>query len=134
VCQELTAQLGCRNVIFLGHLSQHQLGDEMRRADVFLFPSIDEGHPQVLGQAAACGLPSIAMNSYRPDYVVDGQTGFLVESDDDIAPKLELVIRNSALRHSMAAAAIRHAQKFDWDRIAEQWISVFMQVTGRGVN
>jgi len=133
-CRALAAQLGCRNVVFLGHVSQDRLGDEMRRADIFLFPSIDEGHPQVLGQAAACGLPSIAMNSYRPEYVVDGQTGFLLASDDDIVPKLELLIRNSALRRAMSVAAVRHSQKFDWDRIAEQWIGVFMQVTGRGVN
>jgi glycosyltransferase involved in cell wall biosynthesis len=133
-CRELAAQLGCRNVVFLGQLSQPRLGDEMRRADIFLFPSIDEGHPQVLGQAAACGLPAIAMNSYRPEYVVNGQTGFLLESDADIAPKLELLISNAALRHAMSVAAIRHSQKFDWDRIAEQWIAVFMQVAGRSTN
>jgi glycosyltransferase involved in cell wall biosynthesis len=133
-CRGLAAQLGCRNVVFLGHLSPLELGDEMRRAGIFLFPSIDEGHPQVLGQAAACGLPAIAMNSYRPEYVVNGQTGFLLESDEDIPPKLELLISNSALRHAMSVAATRHSQKFDWDRIAEQWIAVFMQVAGRGVN
>jgi glycosyltransferase involved in cell wall biosynthesis len=133
-CQELATQLGCRNVAFLGHLSQPQLGDEMRRADIFLFPSIDEGHPQVLGQAAACGLPVIAMNSYRPDYVVNGETGFLLDSDREIATSLQLLISNSALRHTMAAAAIRHSRKFDWDQITEQWMAVFMQVTGRSAN
>jgi hypothetical protein len=34
----------------------------------------------------------------------------------------------------MSVAAIRHSQKFDWDRIAEQWIAVFMQVAGRSTN
>ena len=63
----------CRNVSFLGHLPLPQLGEEMRRADVFLFPSILEGHPQVLGQAAACGLPAIAMNVYHPEYVLHGK-------------------------------------------------------------
>lgn len=133
-CRQLAAQFGCRNVVFLGHLSQAQLGDEMRRSDVFLFPSIEEGHPQVLGQAAACGLPVIAMNSYRPEYVVNCQTGFLVESDEEITPKLELLLCHPALRCSMALAAIRHSQKFDWDQITEQWIAVFMQVTGRSAN
>lgn len=133
-CRELMGQLGCQNVVFLGHLPQTQLGDEMRRADIFLFPSIDEGHPQVLGQAAACGLPAVAMNFYRPDYVIDGETGFLLESDQEIASKLQLFISNPALRHAMAAAAIRHSRKFDWDLIAKQWTAVFMQVTGRSAN
>jgi glycosyltransferase involved in cell wall biosynthesis len=84
ICRNLAAELGCRNVEFLGHLSLPQLGEEMRRADIFFFPSILEGHPQVLGQAAACRLPAIAMRVYRPDYVVDGVTGFLVDSDAEL--------------------------------------------------
>ena len=133
-CRELAGQLACRNVVFLGHLSQSQLGDQMRRADIFLFPSIDEGHPQVLGQAAACGLPVIAMNCYRPDYVMNGETGFLVESDQEIADRLQLLISNAASRRAMAAAAFQYSRRFDWDRIAEQWITVFMEVTGRRPN
>lgn len=133
-CRELAGQFACRNVVFLGHLSQERLGDAMRRADIFIFPSMDEGHPQVLGQAAACGLPVIAMNCYRPDYVMNGETGFLLESDQEIADKLQLMISNSALRYEMAAAAFQHSRKFDWDRIAEQWMAVFMEVTGRSPN
>jgi glycosyltransferase involved in cell wall biosynthesis len=133
-CRKLAAELGCQNVVFLGHLSQAQLGEEMRRSDLFLFPSIDEGHPQVLGQAAACGLPAIAMNSYCPEYVVNGQTGFLLESDAEITSQLALLLTNSGLRRSMSLAAIRHSQKFDWDQIAAQWSAVFAEVAGRSLN
>ncbi len=80
-CRALVNELGCRNVTFVGHLSQRGLADEMRKADVFLFPSVLEGHPQVLGQAASCGLPAVAMEKYRPDYVVHGETGYLVKSE-----------------------------------------------------
>jgi glycosyltransferase involved in cell wall biosynthesis len=130
-CRVLVEELGCKNVSFLGHLSSAQLGEEMRQADIFLFPSILEGHPQVLGQAAACGLPCIAMNCYRPEYVRDHETGFLVESDAELAQKLDLLLGNSDLRQSMAAAAVTYSQKFDWDHIAEQWGEVFREVTGR---
>jgi len=127
-CRELVAQLGCKNVTFVGHLSPAQVGEEMRQADIFLFPSILEGHPQVLGQAAGCGLPVIAMNVYHPDYVVNGETGFLVESDTELAERLDLLLRDSTLRHTMSVAAARHAQKFDWDRIAQEWSEVFLRV------
>jgi glycosyltransferase involved in cell wall biosynthesis len=65
---------------------------------------------------------------------VDGETGFLLDSDQEIPNKLQLLISNSALRHAMAAAAIRHSRNFDWDGIAQQWMVVFMQVTGRSAN
>jgi glycosyltransferase involved in cell wall biosynthesis len=128
VCRALCRKYGCRNVVFLGHLSSAQLGEEMRRAHVFFFPSILEGHPQVLGQAAACGLPAVALNLYEPEYVLNGKTGFLAESDAQLAQKLDLLLCDPGLRQSMAAAAALHSQKFDWDHIAEQWAQVFREV------
>lgn len=130
-CRALAQKLGCRNIHFIGHVSSPLLGDEMRNADLFLFPGILEGHPQVLGQAAACGLPAIAMNVYRPDYVVNGESGFLVESDAELAETLGLLLRDAALRKSMSRAAAVHALKFDWDRIALQWQEVFENVTAK---
>jgi glycosyltransferase involved in cell wall biosynthesis len=127
-CRELCQKYECRNVSFLGHLSPLRLGEEMRRADVFLFPSIVEGHPQVLGQAAACGLPAIAMNLYHPEYVLHGKTGLLAESDAELARHLDLLLQNPTMRRSMALAAARHARKFDWDQIAAQWTRVFHEV------
>ena len=123
-CRKLAAELGCRNVAFLGHLNPSALGEEMRAADLFLFPSVLEGHPQVLGQAAACGLPTVAMNIYRPDYVEDGETGFLAGSETEIEEKLDLLVANRELRARMSAAAVKHAEQFSWDRIAGQWAEV----------
>jgi len=130
--RRLAGQLACGNVRFLGHLSPPQLGAEMRTAQVFLFPSVLEGHPQVLGQAAACGLPAIAMNHYRPEYVVNGKTGFLVETDDELAARLDLSLGNSPLRQSMSEAAAHHAQRYDWDEIVEQWADVFRDAVASG--
>jgi glycosyltransferase involved in cell wall biosynthesis len=125
VCRNLALELGCHNVQFLGHVTPSALGEEMRRADIFFFPSVIEGHPQVLGQAAASGLPAVAMKIYRPDYVIDGTTGFLVETDDALAEKLDLLIRQADLRHRMGDAAAVHARKFDWGVIAMQWQDAF---------
>ena len=127
-CRQLCRELGCNNVEFLGHLTSAQLGNEMRKADVFLFPSILEGHPQVLIQAAACGLPSIAMNIYRPDSVKDGETGFLVQSDEELSQRLDLLLTNREVRCKMAEAAVQLAKRFDWDSIAAKWAELFRQV------
>ncbi len=127
-CRALAESLGCRNIIFLGHLTPAKLGEEMRNADVFLFPSVIEGHPQVLGQAAACGLPCVITDVYRPDYVVNGETGFLVRSEAELSQKLELLLTQPELRQSMSAAAVQHSLQFDWDRVVEQWAALFESV------
>lgn len=124
-CEQLAQDLNCRNVVFLGHLNAAQLGSEMRAARMFFFPSELEGHPQVLGQAAACGLPCVARSSYHPDYVVDGVTGLLTSSDDELSAAAGLLMREPALRTRMSIAATKHAEQFDWDRIAEQWQEIF---------
>jgi glycosyltransferase involved in cell wall biosynthesis len=131
LCKNLAEELKCGNVEFLGHLSQPQLADEMRRADLFFLPSILEGHPQVLLQAAASGLPAIAMQVYRPDCVVDGTTGFLASADGELSEKLDLLIRQPELRRAMGNAAIAHAQRFDWDVIAGKWQEEFEQAVAK---
>jgi glycosyltransferase involved in cell wall biosynthesis len=127
-CRTLADQRGCKNVGFLGHLTPRQLGEEMRRADVFFFPSIVEGHPQVLGQAAASGLPVIATDIYHPDYVVHGKTGFLAASDEDLEQKLNLLLTQPELRKSLGQAAIAHARQFDWDSVTARWQDIFEAV------
>jgi glycosyltransferase involved in cell wall biosynthesis len=103
----------------------------MRRADIFFFPSILEGHPQVLLQAAGTGLPIVAMQLYRPDCVVNGTTGFLVDTDDELSSKLDELILNSELRRSMGEAAAKHARQFNWDIIARKWEEAFEQVVAK---
>jgi glycosyltransferase involved in cell wall biosynthesis len=136
-CRQLASDHGCNNVRFLGHLSSSQLGEQMRKANVFFFPSVVEGHPQVLVQAAASGLPVVAMNHYYPDYVVDGKTGFLVSSDTDLAEKLKILLTQPDRRLQMRRAAIAHSQQFNWDSITVQWQQAFvraMNSRGKGRN
>jgi glycosyltransferase involved in cell wall biosynthesis len=129
-CRRLASELSCANVHFLGHMGQAELGNEMRRADIFLFPSELEGHPQVLLQAAGCGLPSIAMNSYHPDAIVDGETGFLAGNADELAQKFDVLVKDPEMRATMSQAAARHATHFDWDQVAAQWAEAFEKVAG----
>jgi len=124
ICRTLASDSDCKNVEFLGHLNAAQLGEEMRQAQIFFFPSEIEGHPQVLGQAAACGLPCIARTSYEPDYIVDGVTGLLANSDHQLSEALARLIGDPNLRQRMSDAAIRHAEKFDWDCVAQQWAEI----------
>ncbi len=130
-CRSLVTESGCGNVTFVGHLSQQGLAEEMQKADVFLFPSVLEGHPQVLGQAAACGLPVVAMQIYRPDYVVNGETGYLVESEVELSNRLGLLLCDQELRLKMSAAAARHALQFDWNKIVREWEIVFLEAAAK---
>ena len=131
-CEAVAASL--HNVTFLGNMKPSEVGDAMRSADIFLFPSIMEGHPQVLGQAAACGLPSVARDAYRPDYVIHGSTGLLAGTEKEFTEYFDLLVRDKALRGRMGGVAAYHSHHFDWDKSAKQWADLFERLMAKGAN
>lgn len=114
------------NVGLLGSLGAAALLKEFRKADVFLFPSLWEGSPKVILEAAACALPVIARNDYEPESVVDGQTGFLAATDHELFARLDELLKRPELRRELGVAGRRHAERYDWDRVAEQWSQIFL--------
>lgn len=79
-------------------------------ADVFVLPSLVEGHPKVLLEAMACGLPCVASNvAGNREVVADGRTGMLVDPGDPgaIADAIERVLVDRELARELGDAARR---------------------------
>jgi glycosyltransferase involved in cell wall biosynthesis len=131
MAQELRAraqQENLANVVFLGALSAQELRREYQQADVFLFPSKWEGSPKVILEAAACGLPVIARKDYRPETVVDGESGYVVNSDQEIYDRLRDLLNDQQLRCKLGQVGRLLSTKFDWDLIAQRWEEIFLQL------
>jgi glycosyltransferase involved in cell wall biosynthesis len=116
------------NVTLLGLLAAEPLKQQYQQADIFLFPSQWEGSPKVLLEAAASGLPVIARNYYQPETVVDGETGYLVTSDDDLFARLKELLADPEQRRKFGAAGRRHSLHFDWDPITRRWEEIFLSL------
>jgi glycosyltransferase involved in cell wall biosynthesis len=113
------------NVTFEGSLKPAALRDQYRRADIFLFPSRWEGSPKLILEAAACGLPVIARNDYQPETVIDGQTGYLGSSEDELLENLTKMIASPESRRDMGRASRLLSERFDWDVITRRWEEIF---------
>jgi glycosyltransferase involved in cell wall biosynthesis len=84
----------------------------LNNADIFVFPTYypPEGHPWVIIEAMAAGLPIISTDQGAiTESVIDGKNGFIVEKQNpgQIAKKIKLLIKNSELRNNMGKAS-RH--------------------------
>lgn len=113
------------NCELVGRLNHSDLLQQYRNADVFLFPSRWEGSPKVILEAAACGLPVIARGDYGPETVVDGQTGYLGKSDDELLERLRYLLEISDLRRNMGQASRALSERFDWSKIVPLWEEAF---------
>jgi len=122
------------NVRFVGTLKPDALREQYRQADIFLFPSRWEGSPKVILEAAACGLPVIARNDYRPETAIDGQTGYLGSSEDELLERLGELIASPDLRQKMGRASRLHSERFDWDVITPRWEGIFEGLVGQREN
>jgi glycosyltransferase involved in cell wall biosynthesis len=129
-CESEVKRLSLQNVTFLGNRPPKQIGDAMRSSHIFFFPSVMEGHPQVLCQAAACGLPCVARDLYRPDAVIHGTTGFLASNEQQMREYLALLARDAGLRERFGYCGVEHAKCFGVNEIASQWAGVFESLAG----
>ena len=103
-----------------------------RCADVLVLPSAREGLPNVVLEAMACGLPSVAARaSGSRELIVEGQTGLTFEPDDDI--DLGRAIRQalSSCSAAMGDSAWRRAQDhYSISAIADRYQALYAQLLG----
>lgn len=116
------------NVVFAGRSPSPQ--DYYAAADVFIFPSRYEAFSLVTLEAAAAGLPLIALPiNGTEELIEEGINGFFVQPDPaSFRSKLHLLRADPACRRSMSEAAVRLSLPYSWDRVAAQQIEVFEDV------
>ena len=87
----------------------------LKSADIFLFPSIQEGLPVALMEAMSCGLPVICSEIRGNTDLIDDTCGVLCNATDadEFATAIRKLIGNEALRKSMAEKAFRESKKYD---------------------
>ena len=99
------------NTEFKGVVANQDLPDLLRQADLFVLPSFGEGHPKVLIEAMACGLPCVGTDVSGINNVLQhGVTGLLSQlTATDLADKLKQILTMPDLAAQLGAAARAYA-------------------------
>ena len=99
---------------------QPDLAPIYRGADVFVFPSLEEGDPQVTYLAAAYGLPLVVTPMGGAKIARNRENALVVPPSDPaaLAEALREIAEDAALRRRLARQVTKDAQEFTWDRVA----------------
>lgn len=117
-----------------GHVPDALLPACYSAAELFVFPSLNEGFGLPVLEAMACGTPVLTSRTTALPEVA-GEAALLVDpaSVDAIAGGMVRLIGDTALRASLRAAGLRQSAQFTWDRCAERTEAVYRQaLEGRG--
>jgi glycosyltransferase involved in cell wall biosynthesis len=102
-----------------GHVDDDRLVELYRSAWVVGSTSLREGWGMTVTEAGACGTPSVASRiSGHQDAVVDGQSGFLFNTLDEMGNQLHAVLSDEVLRKRLSVGAIDFSSQFTWDTTA----------------
>ena len=112
-------------VLMHGHVSEEKKLELFQRAWVNMTASSAEGWCLTVMEAAACGTPSVAMAvGGLPESIVDGETGLLAETPEELVEKTRLIVEDAELRDRLGERARERLQEFTWDRTAERNLRV----------
>lgn len=115
------------NMAITGWCNRQEVFDELARSDIFVLLSLWEGMPLSLIEAQAAGLPAVVSNVIGcRDVVLDGITGFVCNSMDEVVEKARLLICDHDLRQRMSINARSMAlERFSVQRMHQEMMAVY---------
>ena len=116
---------------FVPAVPPEQVAEYMRKIDVLLLPSHNEGFPCVTIEAQACGIGVVASaNGGIPEAV--GKNGICVpESENFIKDFSDAVVRYLSVSHD-ASQITRRVKDFSWENCVKKEIDVYSTVINNG--
>jgi len=112
-----------------GEMSDEQVKEALTSAGTVVLPSHSEGHPLIVLEAMASGVPVLATKvGGIPETITDGVEGLLVppRSPHLLAESLERLISDRDLRMGMGEAARQRAEtEFSWPAFRGRLIELY---------
>ncbi len=133
--RRLAAELGTgERVELLGGMEGSEKWREYEAADVFAYPSENDGQPLVILEAMAAGLPIVA-STYGGIPETVAETALLVPPGDEVrlAEALRSLIETPALREDLSEAVRqRFLSRYTLEAYQQRFEEVFVELLGVG--
>ena len=126
-------QKGLR-VIFKGTVSYEDLPNILVKSDIFVLPSLWEGHPKALTDAMACGIPCVGTNVEGiREIIKNGENGLLCElNSSDLAKKMQILLEDRLLAQRLGMNAREYVREnYDLEKMIRKELKILIEVAER---
>ncbi len=118
-------QLG-NHLIWLEHITDEELNVLYNAAELFVYPSLDEGFGIPLLEAMACGTPVVASRvASMPEVAGEAAVYFDPADVNDMAAAIERVWSDPGLRQELVELGYRRNREFTWEKTARQTLALY---------
>lgn len=118
---------------YLGYLSEMQMAELFRDADIYVMPSLDDNLPGTVMECLACGTPVVAFDvGGVPDMICHKQNGYLAEykNPHDLAQGIYWVMTHNENNVLGKFGREYIVNRFSEKVVAQQYADLFDQLTG----
>lgn len=132
---ELVRELGLQDAVeLIGAVSEDKKAEVYQSAQIFALPSFSENFGVVVAEALAYGLPVITTTGTPWPELKHNACGWWVgpEPESLAAALAEAMSCSFEELHAMGVRSRKLVQKYDWERIAQQTIEVYLWALGQG--
>jgi len=132
VFQRMVEKTGIgRRLVLQEPLDHSRMPEWLSSLDLFVLPSISEGCPNVLMEALACGVPSIATRTGAvEDLIENGISGLVIPWGDSnaLAEAISHVMENPKKASEMGSAARNRMLDFSAEREFTAWQTLYREL------
>ncbi|WP_263601390.1 glycosyltransferase [Chryseobacterium sp. PET-29] len=116
-------------VFLLGKLDRENVLENLKKADFYISPSLQETFGVVIIEALAMGLPTVATRCGGPEHIINDEVGIIVEkgSADELYSAMKLILANE--NNYDSKKIIDYCRdNYSEDVVSEKIINVYREV------
>lgn len=118
-------------IVTPGFVVEGELKWLYKNAEAYVLPSLSEGFGLPGIEAMSYGTPVVSSNTTcLPEIYGDAALYFNPNNVDDIAVKIERIVKDTQFREELIAKGFKQATKYSWTKMAEQTLEVYKKVLG----
>ncbi|MBN2323976.1 MAG: glycosyltransferase family 4 protein [Spirochaetes bacterium] len=138
ICDAAVKDVGMKErVVFTSYVSEPELDELFRMADLLIYPSLYEGFGIPVIEAMNAGLPVITSNSSALPEVAGGAALLTAPEDtEDMSRKMERLLSDESLKKELIKKGKDRCSSFTWEKTAREYLALYREAvsSGRGTN